>query len=226
MPVILAAALLMLVGSARASTPKLYDQAEFSCADLAETINYYVDLGESATLADFAKCYADIEKYDRKGFSIVERICLLCRVLYQPKSPQPLRDAMIFALELPYESMPASKWPLFPVAQAGKSYFVLSQGRSGGGQPERLEDYLKYCQENGKFRSKPVSVPTREEALKDAETLRTSSAWKEIKWKWHGDANNYYEFSESRVWDYVIKQARSVPFSSAPAGVGKQPAAK
>jgi len=215
---------LMLVGSAQASAPKLFDQAEFSCADLAETINYYVDLGEDATLADFAKRHADIEKSDRRGYSIVERICLLCRVLYEPKSPQPLRDAMIFGLQLPYEPMPASKWPLFPVAQAGKSYFVLSQGRSGGGRPERMEDYLKYCQENGKFRSKPVSVPTREEALKDAEALRNSDAWKEIKWKWRGDANDYYEFSESRVWDYIVKQARSVPASPAPAGAGIQSA--
>lgn len=225
MPGILTAALLMLLGSARASTPKLFDRAEFSCADLAETVNYYVDLGEDATLADLAKRQAIDVNSGSRGFRLAERICVLCRVLYQPKPRHPLRDAMIGALALPYESMPASKWPLFPVAQAGKSYFVLSQGRTLGGLPERVQDYLIYCHGNGTFRSKPVTVPTREQALKDAEALRNSHAWKEIKWKWRGSSNNYYEFREGAVWDYILKQARSAPASLVRTGAGTQPSA-
>lgn len=55
MPVALTPALLTTVGSARASTPKYFEQSGFSCVDSAETINYFIELGEVATRADLAK---------------------------------------------------------------------------------------------------------------------------------------------------------------------------
>ena len=46
---------------------------------------------------------------------------------------------------------------------------------------------MKYCKDNGVFRKTPVVVPTREQALKDTEQLRQSTAWKAIKWIDNGE---------------------------------------
>lgn len=207
-----AASMLLAVSmSCMADSPRLFGQREFTCADFAETVNYYVDLGETAALADFAMRESDGEKYSRKGFDLTGRIVMLCRVLYEPKSTQPLRDAMMGAFELPYMSMPASKWPMYPVTKAGQSYFVLSDGRILGGRAETLSNYLKYCAGSGVFRTKKVRVPTRAEAMSDVQLLHSSEAWKEIKWKWKGDPGNYYDFSEDWTWKYILKQASTIP---------------
>ena len=52
----------------------------------------------------------------------------MCRVLFEPKGQDSLRQPMYGALDLPWNSMPLTKWPLYPVALSGSSYFVLSDG--------------------------------------------------------------------------------------------------
>jgi hypothetical protein len=62
-------------------------------------------------------------------------------------------------------------WPLFPVALSGSTYFVLSNtpAFSNVGEAESATRYLEYCRANGKFRSKTVPVPTREDAMRAIE---------------------------------------------------------
>jgi hypothetical protein len=206
-----ASMLLSITITSRADGPRLFDQREFNCADFAQSVNYYVDLGETAATADFAMRESGHEKYDRRGFDLTERICMLCRVLYEPKAAQPLRDAMIGALGLPYMSIQASKWPLFPIATSGKTYFVLSEGRNLVGLAEPLTAYLKYCAEAGRFRITKLKVPTRAEAIDDANHLHSSETWKSLKWKWQGSPGNSYALSEDRTWEYIVRQANAIP---------------
>jgi hypothetical protein len=102
-------------------------------------------------------------------------------------------------------------WPLYPVALSGSSYFVIDAGIIiGASNPEDAASYLQYCRESGVFRTTQVPLPTRTQAVDDAAALRTSRAWKAIKWADKGPDFEYH-YDESRAWEFVQKQAEGVP---------------
>jgi hypothetical protein len=111
---------------------------------------------------------------------------------------------------LPWNSMPLTAWPLYPVARSGSTYFVLSEGYDLGGVPEDPKAYLKHCQTKGKFRSERIPTPTRSQALKDLEQLRQTEAWKAIKWKDSGQGFSY-TMSEESIWTFIKAQAEKTP---------------
>jgi len=117
---------------------------------------------------------------------------------------------MYGALYLPYASMPPERWPLFPVALCGRTYFVLSQGYTLRGVAEDPVYYIDYCRENGTFRKTPVLVPTREQAMKDAATLRQSEAWKAITWSKTNPADNE-KIRDEFIGKFIRVQAESIP---------------
>jgi hypothetical protein len=194
-----------------AETPLLFREKPFICAALAEAANHYVALGEKAAIKELEALTSDWTKDHRRGeFSRNERVGWVCRVLFQPKEKEPLRQPSFGALHLPRNSMPLKAWPLYPVASSGKSYFVLSEGYSVAGHPEDPKDYLKYCRPDGKFRTELVPIPTRDQALEDLEALRKSDAWKAIKWKDSGPGFSY-TFSEEWCWRFIKAQAEKMP---------------
>lgn len=79
-----------------------------------------------------------------------------------------------------------------------------------GGSPEDPLKYLRYCQTEGRFRTQPVPVPTREQALLDVLAVRQSEAWKAIKWK-DSAPGRHYTMHEGAVYDYLKAQADSIP---------------
>src|SRR5262245_50195199 len=111
---------------------------------------------------------------------------------------------------LPHLTMPREKWPVYPLAASGSSYFVLHEGYFVAGSPEPLTRYISYCRTKGKFRTERLPVPTRRQALKDAESLRQSEVWKAIKWKDEGPGTSY-ELSEEKAWDFIKAQAEKTP---------------
>ena len=193
-----------------AETPKLFREKPFTCAVLAEAVNHYVALGEKAAVKELEDLVSDWEKDFKQDFSRNERIGWVCRILFQPKEKEPLREPAFGGLLIPHRSMPLKTWPFFPVASSGRSYFVLSQGYIVGGEPEDPKAYLKYCRTEGKFRTKEVPIPTKDEALKDAEELRKSDAWKAIKWKDSGPGFSY-TLSEEWTWSFIKGQAEAIP---------------
>ena len=213
----------------RAEVPKLLTERAFTSAALAEAVNHYVAIGETATIKELQQASAQeksqTELFQGKGFSVDERIGWVCRILYEPKlSPPtlvpktgaiipgtliPLRAPRFGVLNIPKESMPADKWPLYPIALSGSTYLVLNQHYTPDGSPEDATHYLDYCRKNGLFRKSPVPVPTQEQALQDAAALRQSEAWKAISWQ--SDGGFTYPMGEQLTWSFLKNQARFIP---------------
>jgi hypothetical protein len=145
-----------------------------------------------------------------RGFSYNERIGWVCRILFEAKRDEPLREPRFGGLHLPWKSMPLKSWPLYPVACSGSSYFILSEGYQSGGRPEPARDYMEYCRKAGKFRKEPVAMPKRSDAQKDLQKLRDSKEWKAIKWTDSGQGFSYM-FSEDDIWTFIKAQADQTP---------------
>jgi hypothetical protein len=193
-------------GGPTAEVPALFREQAFTCATLAEAVNHYVALGEAAAARELASLAGHDEV---GGLDLNERVGWVCRILFQPKGTKPLQPPAFGALALPYNSMPLSRWPLFPVALSGSTYFVLSEGYWLAGVAERLEDYLQYCRRDGRFREAPVPLPTRAGALRDLEQLRGSPEWKAIRWEDRGPGFSY-TISEEWVWEGIRRQAERI----------------
>jgi hypothetical protein len=198
----------------RSATPRLFRQSEFNSALFAKAVNHFVDIGEDAAVRELAKLAATEEKNlsgtGQKYWATNERVGWMCRVLFEPKAKTPLRPPMFGGLNLPFNTMPETEWPLYPVAQSGSTYFVLSEGYMLGGQAEPVADYLLYCRQNGVFRTKRVAVPNKKSAQGDAASLRNSTAWQAIKWTDSGTGWSY-SMDEKSAWAFIQEQADTTP---------------
>jgi hypothetical protein len=192
-------------GMIHAEVPELFRQKAFTAATLATAVNHFVELGENDAVRELIDL-APRWKADGRP----ERVAWMCRILFSPNGQTPLRQPAYGSLNLPYLSMPLAHWPLYPIAAAGQSYFVLSEGYALGGIPGNPVHFLEYCRQAGVFRTHPIPVPTRAEAQKDVLALHQSPAWKAIRWKDHGEGTRYV-LSEEQTWKFVQTQADSIP---------------
>ena len=148
---------------------------DFSAADFAETINYFVELGEEKTSQEMQA----LEERYGSSLQVTLRLGWVCRVLYDAPAGMPIRTPAVGAYSLPYKTMPPQKWPRFPVVQSGKTYFVLDNDVTLGGTPVSIGGFLRRSQMHGIFRTTKVTVPTQEQAQRDAEALHQSQIWSE-----------------------------------------------
>jgi hypothetical protein len=205
--------MLMTLGIGHAEVPKLLTERAFTSATLAEAVNHYVAIGEPAAIKELQQCAAEDAVHtawiSNRGFSVGERVGWICRILYEPKGHSTLRAPKFGILNIPEKTMPADKWPLYPLALSGSTYLVLNQHYTPDGTPEEATHYLDYCRNNGVFRKSPVTVPTQEQAALDAAALRQTPAWKAIKWK---DEDGYsYPMGEQFTWSFLQNQAKLIP---------------
>jgi hypothetical protein len=200
--------------------PRLFRQLDFNSRDLAQAANYFVAMGEERTAkkiaslasefgSDWWRAWAAANPH-ATNFSLNSRLSWMCRILYEPKGNEPLRQPLFGALHLPYHSMPLVQWPLYPLAQSGDTYFVLGDGYSLAGHPESMIGYLRYCKANGTFRKKQLPMPDGKQALKDFGALIQSAKWKAIKWRDSGGGWSY-SFSEQAVLGALKSQAEEIP---------------
>jgi len=185
---------------------QLLSSADFTCADIARAVNYYVELGEEKTLREFHDLISRHDSIGRPDMD--ERIGWLCRILYVPNG-QPLRPPGLGGLTPPQDQMPLDRWPIYPVVQSGDTYCVLAEGHLLLGLPERMPDYFRYCSSMGSFRTEPVAVPDRSTAIRDVSAIRSSDRWSTIKWTNDGKGGSY-TISEPWIWSAVITQAESI----------------
>jgi hypothetical protein len=214
---------------ARAEVPKLLTDRAFTAATLAEAVNHYVAIGETEAIKELQQASAQEssqkELFQGKGFSVSERVGWICRILYEPKEHSALRAPKFGILNIPKTSMPADKWPLYPIAFSGSTYLVLNQDYTPEGTPEDVNHYLDYCRKNGVFRKSPVVVPTQEQALQDAAALRQTAAWKAIQWQ--GDDGYTYPMGEQLTWSFLKNQAKFISNQPIPSQVAaKKPQPK
>lgn len=196
----------------RGEVPELFRDRSLNAAILAQAVNHFVALGETAATRELTALATDHDfKRDNpdKEFDLAERVGWVCRILFQPKGSEPLRPPSYGALGLPFNTMPRTRWPLYPVAASGHSFFVLSEGYELAGLPENPKRYLAYCRAEGIFRKRRIPVPTRAEAQRDVSALRQSPAWKAIKWKDRGQGFSY-AMHEERTWQFIQAQADSI----------------
>jgi hypothetical protein len=207
---------MMTLGICRAEVPKLFTEKPFNSVTLAEAVNHYVTIGETATTEELQQLAAqeksDSGFFDGHGFCMGERIAWVCRILYEPRGHTPLRAPRFGILSIPERTMPLEKWPLYPVALSGSTYVVLNQSYTPKGKPEEVMHYLAYCKESGVFRKNPIAVPTQDQALKDAAALRQSAPWNDIKWQ--DDDGFSYPMGEQWTWGFIQNQARTIPAGS------------
>ena len=198
--------LVSVVGCAK-SVP-VFCERDFTCASLAESVNYFVAIGEDAAVRKLKTlAVKDEEDEDRDGIRVAERIGWMCRILYESKGAEPLRPPRYGALSLPPGFMFEKNWPLYPIAETASSYFVLRHGYNlEGGCAEAAEDYIDYCRETGVFRKLPIPVPAKAQALKDSASLRNSQRWRAIKWEDAGK-NWRYAYNEELTWEFIQQQA-------------------
>jgi hypothetical protein len=208
----------MTLGLCRAEVPKLFREQAFTCATLADAVNHFVGIGEDASVRELQELSeveaADAEKnrgFNTRGFSINERIAWVCRILFEPKgvpkSPPYLRAPKFGRLDIPEKFMPIWKWPLYPVVLSGSTYFVMGESYSDDNNtPEDTKHYIEYCRENGDFRTTPVKVAGRAQVLKDADALRQSAPWQDIRWE--DDTGYSYPMGEQWTWQFIQKQTR------------------
>jgi hypothetical protein len=178
-------------------------EKEFTAASFADAVNHFAILGEGLAVQELR----DLVSWTRA--EIDERIGWICRVLFEPKSER-LRPPFFGSLCPPHHAMPSDTWPLYPVVLSGSTHLVVSKGGMATGPSEDLKGYFDYCLQAGVFRKKPVSVPTRAQALSDAAALRQSAAWQSIKWKDSGKGWSYM-VDEGLVWRFIQKQAEGIP---------------
>src|SRR5271165_4309169 len=130
---------LAIPGLCQAELPKLLTERAFTSASLAEAANHYVSIGEQATFKELEAFIAEdparTNHHLARGYSVDERIAWIFRIIYVPKDPVPmhvaktgqwipgsivqLRPPDFGFLELPVGSMPAERWPLYPLALSG-----------------------------------------------------------------------------------------------------------
>lgn len=168
----------------RGEALRLLEQHQFTCRDLSEAVNYFVQLGEMKAIFELQRLGEDDET-DPHRFERIERLSWICRILYERKDGKAIPMPWFGALFLP--PMSSKDWPLCPVVKSGSSYFVLSEGYLLAGYPEPLDEYIERCRSAGKFRTATVPVPKFEESTKDLDELLRSDKWAAIRWDYRDD---------------------------------------
>jgi len=215
----------MTFGLCRADVPKLFTERNFTSVTLVDAVNHFVTIGEGDSVKELQEIIsneaADTNWLFSRGFSVNERIGWVCRILFESKDGSPLRPPEFGKLDLPKKFMPADKWPLYPLALSGSTYFVLAQNYTADGSKlESAEDYIAYCEQNGVFRKTPISIPTKAEAAKDALALRQCAAWQAIKWE--DNSGFSYPLGERWAWGFMQSQIRSLPDKMPVEDIAKQ----
>ena len=210
---------LVAAGICQAEVPKLFTEKNFTSITLAEAANHYVTIGKEATIKELTELArqnnADSDSFLGNGISVGERIGWVCRIVFISDGMNPVRPPKYGYLSLPEKFMPASQWPLYPIAQSGSTYIVLAENYNSKADSEKPAHYISYCANNGVFRSAPVPVPSKEQALKDTVAFRDSDLWKSIKWE---DADGTsFPMGEQLAWAFLQNQARLIPDAAKPA---------
>lgn len=205
--------LLATIQVACGAVPRLFEAKDYTPIDFAEAVNHFVNLGEKNAIAELEKLSSEGQEYNSNGVSVGERVGWMCRVLFEGKDGQALRTPKFGVLEfLPPPDLMTINWPQFPIAKSGSTYFVLWEGYiTIGGDPglEEPSAYIQYCRQNGVFRKRLVTVPTSSKALEDLAALKTSEAWKSIKWSYIYQGTKC-TLSEQYVWTFIEGQANRI----------------
>ena len=183
-----------------------------NCYALARVANRFIALGEERALEGMASLVRGKEQERLHRYDQAIQIGWICRLIFESRSDGPLRAPMYGQLDLPWHSMPISKWPYFPLAESDGLFFVLSSGYLVAGHPEDPVDYINYCRESGSFRVTRIKIPSESEAEAALDSLLSSEIWLNIKWKdekWYpGGGGWFHDLSPESTIAYLRRQTK------------------
>lgn len=170
-----------VVSNAQDEAPAFFTSPKADAAQLASAVNQFVEMGEIKALRALKKI-RDKQTFSGKVDGHFRLACI-CRVLWQ-NSDHPIPPPRIgsYGGGVSIGSSKSAKlkdWPLYPVAKAGDSYFVVVYGGRGGtGTSHRLPlEYFEQCKKSGSFLSEEIPVPQKRDGEADATKLRQSARW-------------------------------------------------
>jgi hypothetical protein len=151
-----------------------------NCAELAETANALIALGETQAIA---KLRGSVKEGAGPGFPNydINQFGWLCRMLFLPQEGKTLRSIKV---EPTYAGLSQEEWPFYPLIENSGVFFVSyipTKGRHRRGGSETPEEYLNYCLKNGRLRTEPLKVPTEAEALAALDKFLESPAWRSLQ---------------------------------------------
>jgi hypothetical protein len=181
---------------------------EFGPDVLARSANELIGLGEDKAVKFLMGLKAPIAWTDKNGIDIRERIGWLCRLIFESKDEKPLRFPLFGRLGPP--DLPGEKWPKYPLCISNGLIFVLAEGYTiAGPGGEEARDYIRYCQQKGKFRKSKYKIPSREDAKKALAALTSSDRWKKIEWS-HYEPGRMYIYNEKMFVRYLNDQLERI----------------
>lgn len=200
----LAATLVLAHAPRVGSSDSLLQKPTMTCRDWAIVADEYLALGEARAVARLKA----VETGRRDPFSNAStRRGLLCRILFVTRRGGVLREPAFGGLDLPYRSMPASRWPEYPFVEQNGVWFLLGEGYFGTGKGEPTPEYVDYCRRAGSFRTVPLPVPTSEQAASAVGALLSSPRWRVVRWSFKG-VGETYSISPETVVERLREQAR------------------
>ncbi|CAM3192017.1 hypothetical protein [Rariglobus hedericola] len=182
--------------------------------DFAEVANQFISLGEKEAVAKLLYlCKDSKSEYGHDIDSKTrEQIGWICRLVFRAKANSALRPPRFGGLNLPFNTMKYSDWPIYPLAESNGVYFLLADGYSLAGVAEDPRKYIIYCQAEGIFRTDYLIVPSEADAGSALDLLLQKEVWMKIKWKdseWHTGGGGFsYTLHEESVIKYLRKQTK------------------
>lgn len=148
---------------AQQQTPKFFTSKENTSANLATAVNYFVNLGEEKSATALAAIVS--KRTFSNKIDLDFRVACVSRILWRNAKKPIMPPRLGFygggvSID-PRNQSELEKWPLFPVAKSGVSYFiVVNGGRGGTGQSSNLNvDYIQHCKRTGTFLTKKSRYP-------------------------------------------------------------------
>jgi len=142
---------------------------------VALAVNHLIKMGEKKALADLA-C-----KVRTGGFGADYDAGRLCRILYVADPGKEI-ELYGWGSVSGRDRIQLKDWPEFPCFQQNGVWFELPhETLKGGGPPFSFLEFVEDCKARGRFRSKPVPVPSRQEAEAALDRFLTSRRWIEFR---------------------------------------------
>ena len=170
---------------------------------MLQCANRLIVSGEKAVVERLSYAARTYDQGGQQQSELDLKVALLCKLIYTSDHKPPLRPPAFGApTNLPYHSMPITKWPYFPLAMSNEVPFLLISGYELAGHPEGVYDYLLYCKENGIFRTTLFKIPSDQDVKQALQGLIRSERWQSLRWKDSGQ-NWSYDLHEGSVIEFL-----------------------
>ena len=157
---------------------------DFRPDEAVYSVNSLISAGLDETITSLKRVASKEWDYDYEKEEMNQRLCLMCRLAFTPKTPtEPLRPPRFGRSVLLPHPMKAVDWPYFPLAITNGVPLSLTGHYLQLARDEEASQYLAYCLSNGVFRTELFPGPTPITASNALNQVLTSPAWEVLRWE-------------------------------------------